>query len=74
MDTAVIEQRIVDQLVLEFSHSFDAQIGGQLAGGLMMAGFYEDQWSDEDTPLNSYMSTSMATLSIKPDADWSPAL
>jgi hypothetical protein len=59
---------------LEFSHSFDAQIGGQLAAGLVITGFYEDQWSDEETPLNSYMPTSMATLAIKPGADWPPGL
>lgn len=74
VDTAVLEQRIADQHALEFSHSFDAQIGGQLAAGLVIAGFYEDQWSDEETPLNNYMSTSMATLAIKPGADWPPGL
>ena len=51
---------------LEFSHSLDEQIGGQLAAGLVVAGFYEDHWSEEATPLNSYMPTSMATLAIKP--------
>ena len=74
VDPAVLKQRIAEQHALEFSHSFDAQIGGQLAAGLVIAGFYEDQWSDEDTPLNSYMSTSMATLAIKPGADWPPGL
>ena len=40
---------------LEFSHSLDEQMGGQLAAGLVVAGFYEDRWSEEATPLNSYM-------------------
>ena len=29
---------------LEFSHSLEAQIGGQLDAGLLLAGFYEDYW------------------------------
>lgn len=50
---------------LEFSHSLDTQIGGQLAAGFTIAGFYEDRWSDEASPLNAYMPTSMATLAIR---------
>jgi SAM-dependent methyltransferase len=51
---------------LEFSHSLQSQIGGQLEAGLMLAGFYEDNWDTQATPLNDYMPTSMATLAIKP--------
>ena len=36
--------------------------------GLLLAGFYEDHWDTQATPLNDYMPTSMATLAIKPDA------
>ena len=52
---------------LEFSHSLDAQIGGQLAAGFRLEGFYEDRWDNEATPLNGYMPTSMATLAVKPE-------
>lgn len=52
---------------LEFSHSLDSQIGGQLSAGFTLAGFYEDWWSSSDTPLNEFMPTSMATLAIKPN-------
>jgi len=51
---------------LEFSHSFDDQIGGQIEAGFLIGGFYEDRWEDEATSLNSYLATSMATLAIKP--------
>ena len=51
---------------LEFSHSLQSQIGGQLDAGLLLAGFYEDHWDTLSTPLNDYMPTSMATLAIKP--------
>ena len=70
IDPAILDKRMAEHRALEFSHSFEDQIGGQLAAGLLIAGFYEDRWSDEATPLNSYMSTSMATLAIKPSTDW----
>lgn len=71
---ADIEQLSHEQIVarqqrgeaLEFSHSLQSQIGGQLEAGLMLAGFYEDRWDTQSTPLNDYMPTSMATLAIKP--------
>ncbi|MCR9277936.1 MAG: class I SAM-dependent methyltransferase [Pseudomonadaceae bacterium] len=50
---------------LEFSHSLEEQIGGQLAAGFSIAGFYEDRWDDEASPLNRFMPTSMATLAIR---------
>lgn len=53
------------RLALEFSHSLDVQIGGQLAAGFLIAGFYEDRWEDAATALNAYMPTSMATLAIR---------
>ncbi len=51
---------------IQFSHTLDSQIGGQLAAGFTINGFYEDEWTDEDMLLNPYMSTSMATLAVKP--------
>lgn len=50
---------------IEFSHSLDSQIGGQIAVGFTINGFYEDDWSDEAIYLNRYMKTSIATLAIK---------
>lgn len=50
---------------MEFSHSLDDQIGGQIAAGFSIHGFYEDRWDSEATPLNEYMPTSIATLAIK---------
>jgi len=32
----------------------------------MLAGFYQDYWDTQITPLNDYMPTAMATLAIKP--------
>ncbi len=63
-----IEARIAQGEAMEFSHSLDTQIGGQLLAGFVIAGFYEDRWDDAATPLNAHMPTSMATLAIKPEA------
>lgn len=51
---------------LEFSHSLETQIGGQCAAGLVIAALYEDDWSNEATPLNAYTPTFIATLARKP--------
>ncbi len=50
----------------EFSHSLDAQIGGQIAAGFLIAGFYEDWWHDKARLLNKYTPTFIATRAIKP--------
>ena len=33
---------------------------------LLLAGFYEDHWDTQATPLNDYMPTSMATWQSSP--------
>jgi SAM-dependent methyltransferase len=50
----------------EFSHSLDAQIGGQLTAGFVLTALYEDGWSDEVTPLNRYSPMYLATRAAKP--------
>ncbi len=49
----------------QFSHSLDTQIGGQIAAGFAIIGFYEDSWSDEATLLNQFSPTSIATRARK---------
>lgn len=67
LDPAELAKRKASGAALEFSHSFDDQIAGQIEAGFIIAGFFEDKWDNEATPLNAYMSTSMATLAIKAD-------
>lgn len=50
---------------VEFSHSLESQMGGQIAAGFTVNGLYEDDWSNEAIYLNRYMKTSIATLAIK---------
>jgi SAM-dependent methyltransferase len=52
---------------LEFSHTFDDQIGGQLAAGFLLTGFFEDRYPpSENDLLSEYMPTFFATRAIKP--------
>ena len=41
-------QRLVDdKQPLEFGHTLDSLIGGQLAAGFVITGFYEDRWQGQ---------------------------
>ena len=59
-----LERRIEKNEPLEFSHSFDEQIGGQLKAGFVITGFYEDEF-DDDYILNDYLKSFMATRAVK---------
>lgn len=51
---------------LEFGHSLDDQIGGQIDAGFVITGFYEDRWPD--FVLDHYIATFLATRAVKPAA------
>lgn len=51
---------------LEYSHTLTEQIGGQIACGFCIAGFYEDYWTTDEKPLNAYMPSFIATRAVKP--------
>jgi hypothetical protein len=48
---------------LEFSHTLEDQIGGQIYAGFVIAGFYEDRHRDD--PIAAFMPTYIATRAIK---------
>jgi ubiquinone/menaquinone biosynthesis C-methylase UbiE len=50
----------------EFSHSLDAQIGGQLEAGFVLASLFEDHWTDEAMLFNRYSPVAFATWAVKP--------
>lgn len=50
----------------EYSHTLETQIGGQIAAGFIITGFYEDSWTDEARLLNKYTQTFIATKAVKP--------
>jgi len=49
---------------LEWSHSLNDQVGGQLDAGFMLTGLYEDRATDE--LLGQFMPTYIATRAVKP--------
>lgn len=50
----------------EFSHTLEAQIGGQIAAGFCLTGMYEDLHIGADSyPLNRFMPTFIATRALK---------
>jgi SAM-dependent methyltransferase len=48
---------------LEFGHTLDTQIGGQLKAGFLLKGFFEDK--DTYSKLTKYISTYLATRAVK---------
>ena len=60
-------RRLEEGEPLEFSHTLEEQIGGQIEAGFLIAGFYEDAYGEKDNdPLSKYMPTFIATWAIKP--------
>ena len=52
---------------LEFSHTLEDQIGGQLDAGFLLTGFFEDAYGEEENDLlTNYMPTFIATRAVKP--------
>ncbi len=59
-----LQQRVAAGETLEFSHTLTEQIGGQLAAGLVITGFYEDRHR-EFAPAR-LLPTYFATRAVKP--------
>ena len=50
---------------IEFGHSLEQLIAGQMAAGLVLTGFFEDAWGGND-PLSKKINTFLCTRSRKP--------
>jgi len=60
-------QRILENgRPLEFSHTLEDQIGGQIKAGFQLTGLYEDVFEQGTDTLSNYMSTFIATRATKP--------
>lgn len=51
---------------LEYSHTLEGQIGGQIDAGFHITGFYEDHWATSENLLNEYIPPFIATRALKP--------
>lgn len=59
-----ILRRKTEGIPLEFSHTLEDQIGGQIDAGFFITGFYEDR--DIEKPLDKYTSVYIVTRALKP--------
>lgn len=64
LSPAQLKQLMEDHSPLEFSHMLQDQIGGQLAAGFLLSGFYED--INPKSVISEYLPTFIATRAIKP--------
>ena len=60
-----LQERIGRGEPLEYSHTLEEQLGGQLQAGFILTGFYEDNF-EEDYILNDYFPGFMAVRAVKP--------
>jgi SAM-dependent methyltransferase len=59
-----LDQRIASGEALEFGHTLEDQIGGQIDAGLMITGFYEADWKPA-RPISRIMNSFIATRAVK---------
>ncbi len=66
LDEEEKQRRLSKGEPMEFSHTLDDQIGGQIDAGFVITGFYEDRYGlgDKD-PVSPYMATEFATRAVK---------
>ncbi len=58
-----LDKRVQEEELLEFGHSLEDQIGGQIRAGFSICGFYED--TSHGDLLDEYIPTFIATKAVK---------
>jgi SAM-dependent methyltransferase len=67
MSDGQLTRYFAERSPLEFSHSLDEQIGGQLAAGFLLAGLFEDRYPPEQNDaISRIMPVFIATRAVKP--------
>ncbi len=61
-----VKRRMANEQPLEFGHSLQDLIGGQLRAGFQLTEFYEDGENDPETPLSQFTAWMFATRSVRP--------
>lgn len=62
--SALEEEEVIEGQTLEFGHTLEDQIKGQTDAGLVITGFYEDDFGGGRT-VDQYIKTMMATRAVK---------
>ncbi|MAT71054.1 MAG: SAM-dependent methyltransferase [Planctomycetaceae bacterium] len=66
-DDPKLRQRIVNERdAMEFGHTLQDQIGGQLRAGFVLTALFEDRFDPELEAISQYMDTFIATRALKP--------
>ncbi len=63
LDPTRLQQLVTEQQPLQWSHTLEDQIAGQLAAGFTITGFYEDH--HPGSPLAEWAATMIATRAVK---------
>lgn len=64
--TAEEQRRYTDKgEPLNFGHTLEDQIGGQIKAGFNLTGFYEDAWGQEHGLVHKYLNCYIATRAVK---------
>lgn len=67
LDPEDLASLVAEHEPLAFGHTLDDQIGGQLAAGFVITGFFEDHHDDTAAdPLSKYIATFINTRAVKP--------
>lgn len=65
LDDPFVAKVVADGEPVEFSHTLTAQIGGQIAAGFAIVGFFEDRWGSDELFPDAYFDGFIATRSVK---------
>ncbi len=64
LDKEYLAKLKAENTPMEFGHTLSDQIGGQIDAGLLLAGFYEDDFG-QTSPFDKYMEIFIATRAVK---------
>ena len=69
MNATDFQEHMASGEALEYSHTLESQIGGQLEAGFQLTDFFEDRFGPEvNDPVSAYLPVSFATRAVKPRA------
>lgn len=66
LDEATRQRYLAEGAPIEFGHTLEDQIAGQLEAGFLLSGFYED--IDPTSLLSQYIPSFIATRAVKPES------
>jgi SAM-dependent methyltransferase len=65
-DDPEIQRLAAQGYPLEFGHTLEDQLGGQMAAGFMLTALFEDGWDRATEPVHRFLKCYLATRAVKP--------